>query len=238
MLWLLILQAVVGSVFWPAAYPPGTVVDGTVPSLPSPVFRWGPVPSTSLVCDRPAAPALPSPIVVTVARATLTLAWDDPDHPGRTCEAPPLPVLPGMFPKCFSAPCPEYPIGVGVFALTPLPRVSVEPVPWTSPPECLPPFGAQAVSIFPTGYTRRANGQPGSRTVANFQLASPNSPIVLVALRIDGVLLYPQARGEELTGLPGWEFVMPASGTHSLTIQANSAYGCTREVLAAPLVVP
>lgn len=234
----LILQAAVASVFWPAAYPPGTVVDGAVSSLPAPVFQWAPIPSTQLVCDRPVVAGLPSPITVNAARTTLTLAWDDPDHPGRTCEAPPLPVRPAMFPKCFSDPCPEYPIGVAVFAGTPLPRVRVDPVPWTIPPECLPPFGPYAVSIFPTGYTRTARGQPGSRAVATVQLASARSPIVLVALRIDGVLVDPQARGDDLSNLPGWWFPMPATGTHSLTIQANNAYGCTREVLAPPLVVP
>ncbi len=57
-------------------------------------------------------------------------------------------------------------------------------------------------------------------------------------MRIDGVVVEPVARGDDLTNMPGWWIILPVRGTHTLTIQATNAVGCSREVAAAPLVVP
>lgn len=93
---------------------------------------------------------------------------------------------------------------------------------------CVPPLGANAISIFPTNLVRTGSGGPGSRARLDFQLASPNSPITRVSIRANTTEIA-LLTGDNLTALAGLWFTMPTPrGTYPLTIQAANAVGCAR----------
>jgi len=84
--------------------------------------------------------------------------------------------------------------------------------------------------------TRVETGRPGSRALANFQLAS-RSPVTKLAVRIDGVLQPDPIDGDARNAGSVW-FRVPPSGTHSLTLEAANKYGCVIQRTAPPLIVP
>ena len=233
--------------------------QGTDPRAVKPLAILKTLLPADVTCNQDPSPRLMTSALLAIA-STVELQFDDPDRPGRYCVTtsrdvletdvlqpislrvgtPPLPV-------CLADPCPLYEVflqaqnGFGsAWSAAATPAFSLRALP-TDPVnphlECVPPLGNRAVSIFPTGITG-TNGRPGARAIQGFQLASPNSPIIEILLRIDGVILEPVASGDELTNVPGLWFTLPASGRHTITIQATNEAGCTREVAARPLVVP
>lgn len=101
-----------------------------------------------------------------------------------------------------------------------------------SSPECLPPLGNRSVSIFPTGYQKA-----GARARLDFQLASPNSPITRVAVKAQGVELA-VITSSNVGELAGMWFTLPVlSGSYTLGIVAENAYGCVRDVMTTRTVV-
>ncbi len=235
MLTLLLAQAITYTV---ALFP-----VGADPALTAPVAILATVPDTALQC-----PAV-SPADGTTLRLTGTW-YDTITASGKSCETPPIPTT--GIPVCTALPCPVYQIFIQATATGDgITTVGATVGPWSAPatplltaillpdparPECVGPFGNRSVSISPTGI-RRTTGKPNSQSAQNFQLASPNSPITTVAYRIDGIVAAALS-GEDLTDTAGMWFAMPASGTHTTSLAATNAYGCTREVSAGALVVP
>ncbi len=113
--------------------------------------------------------------------------------------------------------------------------------------DCAPFVGMYAVTVTPTSLMFTGSKGPGSTTRFDFQVASPNSPVNRVAVAIDGAILQPvmgcPVEGVDctavLTPLAGYNFVMPASGTHTLTVTAWNRKGCSKTVsYGRGLVVP
>ncbi len=259
---LLLMQAVsIPAVVGPtdtwvvAVFPKGT----TDPRASKPLTILKTLVPADITCDQNPSPRLMTSDLIALA-PTVQLQFDDPDRPGRYCVTTPRDVLATdvlqpislrvgvpKLPLCAADPCPQYEVflqaqnGFGTaWSAAATPSFSLralEPDPPVIRPECVPPLGRLAVSIVPT-LVSLWNGRAGARAIQGFQLASPNSPITLVAIRIDGVLLEPVAHGDDLTAMPGWWITMPPAGRHTISIQANNLAGCTREVAAAPLVVP
>ena len=124
-----------------------------------------------------------------------------------------------------------------------------DPCALTTPPpvvgtaaDCTPPLGRLAPSIFVTDWSA-TTGRPGSRARVNFQLASPNSPIVTVVLRLapdtDPTVTTSttDVSGANLTVLAGLWFVTPSSnGTYRLTVYVKNAAGCELTTGATRLI--
>lgn len=94
---------------------------------------------------------------------------------------------------------------------------------------CDYPLGVKAVSIFVTALQKTGSGGAGSKARLDFQVASPNSPIIRVAVRTNGADLA-MMTGDNLNALAGLWFTVPAApGTYPLSALASNSYGCVRE---------
>ncbi len=103
-------------------------------------------------------------------------------------------------------------------------------------PACTPPLGNRSVSIFPTAIQRTGSGGALSKARLDFQLASPASPIIHVAIRTMGQDLV-VLDGSNLGALAGAWFVVPAvSGNYPLSVLAVNDFGCSTEVLTSKSV--
>jgi len=98
--------------------------------------------------------------------------------------------------------------------------------------DCQPPLGRLAPSIFVTDWAA-TTGRPGSRARVNFQLASPNSPIVAIAVKLvsdaDQSTLTSSTLvgGVDLTATAGLWFTTPLfNGKYRLTVYVKNAAGC------------
>lgn len=103
--------------------------------------------------------------------------------------------------------------------------------------ECAPVTGQFAVSIFPTFLLKTGNKGPGSQTRFDYQLASPNSPIVLIVIAANAIPLSLQD-GTNMTRSGSQWFDMPPTGSYALTITASNRQGCTKTASFGQLVVP
>lgn len=100
------------------------------------------------------------------------------------------------------------------------------PPPPTTDPRCVSPLGDRVVSIFITRW-EPTTGSPGSMARINFQLASPNSPIVDLKVLLNGTATIDQP-GTDLRASGGIWFQTPVTpGTYTIAVQATNAYGCT-----------
>lgn len=110
------------------------------------------------------------------------------------------------------------------------------PLPPVGDPRCVPPLGNRSVSVFVTNLQLTGSRGAGSRARLDFQLASPNSPVVSVEARANGVPVATMA-GTDLNGLAGIWFTVPTPpAAYALSVSATNAYGCTR-VQPSTLVV-
>lgn len=94
---------------------------------------------------------------------------------------------------------------------------------------CAYPLGSKAVSIFPTKLTTTGSGGAGSKARVDFQVGSPNAPVIRAAVRTMGADLVVMT-GTDLSPLAGMWFTVPAApNVYPLSISASNAFGCTRE---------
>jgi hypothetical protein len=109
------------------------------------------------------------------------------------------------------------------------PSLEVSLLTSSDPDPCAYPLGAKSISIFPTKLTMTGSGQGGSKARLDFQVASPNSPIVWAAVRTMGTDLV-AINGSELTALAGLWFTVPAApAAYPLSVLARNVAGCQRE---------
>ena len=95
---------------------------------------------------------------------------------------------------------------------------------------CAFPLGTTAVSIFVTGKLQKTgSGGPGSRAFITFQAASPNSPIVQLSIRANGVDVPDSVTEGTNLRAPGslWFTIPPGLMTYA--VYGKNAAGCTRE---------
>lgn len=102
-------------------------------------------------------------------------------------------------------------------------------VPLASDPSCAPPFGSNAIAIFPTALQKTGSGGPGSRARLDFQVASPGSPVTHISIQSGGVDIAADGvvDGVSLAGLAGLWFTIPA-GNFPLSIRAVNAARCVQ----------
>lgn len=93
--------------------------------------------------------------------------------------------------------------------------------------DCTPVTGRYAVYVFPTATQRTGGGGAGSKARFDFQVASPNSPIVKVTVQMNALVVQSMT-GFDLGALAGMWFTLPASGTYTLSATAMNAQGCSR----------
>lgn len=95
---------------------------------------------------------------------------------------------------------------------------------------CAFPLGASAVSIFVTGrLNKTGSGGAGSRAFLSFQVASPNSPIVLLAIRANGMDVPDSViDGTNLRAVGSLWLTIPP-GPYTYAVYAKNAAGCSRE---------
>jgi hypothetical protein len=95
---------------------------------------------------------------------------------------------------------------------------------------CAFPLGATAVSIFVTGKLQKTgSGGPGSRAFITFQAASPNSPIVFLSVRANGVDVPDSVTdGTTLRSVGSLWFTIPP-GLMGYAVYGKNAAGCARE---------
>jgi len=103
------------------------------------------------------------------------------------------------------------------------------PPPTTTDP-CAFPLGATSVSIFVTGkLNKTGSGGPGSRAFITFQAASPNSPIVQLSVRANGVDVPDSVtEGTNLRAIGSLWFTLPP-GPMGYAVFGKNAAGCSRE---------
>lgn len=99
---------------------------------------------------------------------------------------------------------------------------------------CAFPLGSASVSIFVTGkLNKTGSGGPGSRAYINFQAASPNSPIVYLSIRANGVDIpdsIASATGpNDRLNSPGSLWFTIPTGVFSYSAYGRNAAGCDRE---------
>ncbi len=118
-------------------------------------------------------------------------------------------------------------LGITYFVSYPSVRV-VSPTMAPDDPACQRPLGNRSIAIFLTKLQFTGSGGPGSRARVDFQLASPNSPIVRVELFANGVALVPPRIGSGFESDAGMWFTVPtASGIYPLEVRASNAAGCS-----------
>jgi hypothetical protein len=95
---------------------------------------------------------------------------------------------------------------------------------------CAFPLGATSVSVFVTGkLNKTGSGGPGSRAFITFQAASPNSPIILLSVRANGVDVPDSVTEGSNLRAPGslWFTIPPIAASYS--VFARNAAGCARD---------
>ncbi len=95
---------------------------------------------------------------------------------------------------------------------------------------CAFPLGATSVSIFPTGkLNKTGSGGPGSGAFISFRAFSPNSPIVYLAIRANGVDIPDSVASGDRLASPGslWFTIPQVSASYS--IFGRNLAGCTRD---------
>ena len=103
--------------------------------------------------------------------------------------------------------------------------VPTPPTPPPTDPRFAAPLGDRAVSVFVTDWSA-TTGQPGSKARINMQLASPNSPITQVTVKLGGTPAS-VAVGTDLTAFAGTWFTTPTTpGSYPLTVEVANVYGC------------
>jgi Fibronectin type III domain len=117
-------------------------------------------------------------------------------------------------------------------------EVAYTPAVVQPPPDpCSFPLGANAVQIFPTGaLNKTGSGGAGSKFFITFQAASPNSPIVYLSIRANGIDI-PDSIGNadgapngRLTPIGSLWATMPSGpATYTFSVFARNAAGCTRD---------
>jgi len=108
-------------------------------------------------------------------------------------------------------------------------EVAVTILPTTTDP-CAFPLGATSVSIFVTGkLNKTGSGGPGSRAYITFQAASPNSPMVSLSIRANGVDVPDSVtEGTNLRAIGSLWFTLPP-GPMLYAVFGKNAAGCARE---------
>jgi hypothetical protein len=98
----------------------------------------------------------------------------------------------------------------------------------TAPPDdCSPPLGAHSVSVFITKM-ENTTGSVGSQARLNFQLSSPNSPIVNLTMKLNGNQVDTPMQGSNLNKTGGMWFTTPLqAGTYNVTLTASNLAGCS-----------
>jgi hypothetical protein len=114
--------------------------------------------------------------------------------------------------------------GEGPLISGPSNEVSTTIGPAPPDPACLPPLGANAVSIFITK-VEATTGAVGSRMRLNFQLGSPGSPVTRVQANLNGQPVGEPATGTAIGGL--WFPTPLQAGTYALSLTAVNAAGCS-----------
>jgi len=109
-------------------------------------------------------------------------------------------------------------------------EVAVTILPATTADPCAFPLGATSVSIFVTGkLNKTGSGGPGSRAYITFQAASPNSPMVSLSIRANGVDVPDSVtEGTNLRAIGSLWFTLPP-GPMLYSIAGKNAAGCARE---------
>src|SRR5690348_2862525 len=105
-----------------------------------------------------------------------------------------------------------------------------------SPDDCAPITGLYSVTVTPTSVLPTGTKRPGTRTRFDFQVASPNSPVIRITVALDGAILQPimgcQIEGMDcgavMTPLAGYWLTQPESGSHALTVTAFNRKGCSK----------
>jgi hypothetical protein len=98
---------------------------------------------------------------------------------------------------------------------------------------CAPPLGVNAISIFKTGkLNKTGSGGAGSKAFITFQAASPNSPIVALSIRANGVDVPDSlTEGSNLRAVGSLWFTIPAGpATFTFSIYGRNGAGCTRDL--------
>jgi hypothetical protein len=123
--------------------------------------------------------------------------------------------------------------GTFFFTVTAFNANNTDPTPKESPkapevsivisaPECSPPLGAQAVSIFVTKLLE-TTGRVGSKTTLYFQLASA-SAVTRIVVRLNDQVVGNPVAGVDAGGI--W-FTSPlVPGDYTVAVDATNAYGC------------
>lgn len=146
---------------------------------------------------------------------------------------------------------PSLPAGTYYFTVTSytptaesLPSAEVNTLtgPFAPATNCVPPLGAQAVSIFITSQPKATTGAVGSKFHVDYQLGSPNSPVTSLVSQINGVNTDPASTGTDLTRFSGLWFTAPTTaGTYPVTITATNTAGCSttasKDALGNPLTL-
>lgn len=105
-------------------------------------------------------------------------------------------------------------------------------IPTTTADPCAFPLGATSVSIFVTGkLNKTGSGGPGSRAFITFQAASPNSPIVQLSIRANGVDVPDSVTdGTNLRAIGSvWFSVPQGPATYAFSVYARNMAGCSRD---------
>jgi len=178
--------------------------------------------------------------------ATVTVAWNaspSPEVTGYFVEWGPAP---GEHPNVVDAPGPvttrnvfiaapgRYFFVVRAYSQTGASaasnEVAVTILPATTADPCAFPLGATSVSIFVTGkLNKTGSGGPGSRAFITFQAASPNSPMVSLSIRANGVDVPDSVtEGTNLRAIGSLWFTLPP-GPMGYAVFGKNAAGCTRE---------
>jgi len=113
-------------------------------------------------------------------------------------------------------------------------EVAVTIPPATTADPCAWPLGATSVTVGVTGkLNKTGSGGPGSRAFITFQVFSPNSPIVFLSVRANGVdvpdsVASATGPGDRLNSPGSLWFTIPP-GAFSYAIYARNGAGCARE---------
>lgn len=89
---------------------------------------------------------------------------------------------------------------------------------------CAAPLGNRSVAIFITRW-EPTTSNPGSQARINFQLGSPNSPIIRIQARLNGQLVGEPIAGTRSGGI--WFDTPLTPGLYVVTLEAANAAGCS-----------
>lgn len=99
--------------------------------------------------------------------------------------------------------------------------------------KCAYPLGMNAINIFPTRLVKTGSGNAGSLSEIYFVVSSPNSPIIYLSIRANGIdipdsIMGPTIPPASLKPTLGSRFTVPPISV-VYSIYAANAYGCQRE---------